>query len=132
MNLKECREAYYRASGKASEIVRQLGLAGIAVIWVFKNERAGSQSLAPTLLNAGILIVTALGFDLLHYASATLMWGAYARKKELEGTPPETPFMVPRWMNWPALCFFWLKLLALVCAYGLLLRFLAYRFMSVS
>lgn len=82
MKLKDTRESYQFFSGKASEIVRQLGFAGIAVIWVFKVT-AGERQIVPTeLLPAGILLVSGLTLDLLHYVTGTLIWGVYNRNKE--------------------------------------------------
>lgn len=54
MQLKDTRESYQFFSGKASEIVRQLGFAGIAVIWVFKVTVGDRQIVPPELLPAGI------------------------------------------------------------------------------
>ena len=34
-------EAYYSATDTASSIARQLGFAGIAIIWIFKHGNAG-------------------------------------------------------------------------------------------
>ena len=45
MKLKDAREIYYFYSGKTSDLVRQLGLAGIAVIWLFKYDVQGIAEL---------------------------------------------------------------------------------------
>lgn len=82
MQLKDTRESYQFFSGKASEIVRQLGFAGIAVIWVFKVTVGDRQVVPPELLPAGILLVSGLTLDLLHYVTGTLIWGVYNRSKE--------------------------------------------------
>lgn len=82
MKLEDTRESYQFFSGKASEIVRQLGFAGIAVIWVFKVTVGDRQVVPPELLPAGILLVSGLTLDLLHYVIGTLIWGIYNRSKE--------------------------------------------------
>ena len=35
--IEDYREDFYFFTGKASEVNRQLAIAGIAVIWIFKN-----------------------------------------------------------------------------------------------
>ena len=85
MKLEDARENYYYYSQKTSEIVRQLGFAGIAVIWVFKTEVEGKIVVPPELLSAGKLIVIGLGFDLLHYVAGTLAWGVFNGIKERAG-----------------------------------------------
>jgi len=47
MKLKDAREIYYFYSGKTSDLVRQLGLAGIAVIWLFKYDAQGIPKISP-------------------------------------------------------------------------------------
>ena len=37
MNLKDAREHYYFHTGKVSDIVRQLGLGAIAIVWLFRS-----------------------------------------------------------------------------------------------
>src|ERR1022692_3067659 len=96
LTLKDLREAYYALSGKASDIVRQLGLGGIALIWVFKTDRGGGEWVVPSgLILPGILIVIALGLDLLHYLAATAIWGIFNWKKQNEGIEEEATFSAP-------------------------------------
>jgi hypothetical protein len=123
--LTEYRDSYYFYSAKASDICRQLGFVGVALIWAFKiNSTDGRYSLAPELYLAGILIVTALFFDLLQYVIATLVWGWYHRLKERQGTKPDAPLKAPPLLNWPALVLFWIKIPIMLLAYGALFRFL--------
>ena len=68
-----------------------------------------------------------LALDLLQYVAGTVVWGAYNRWHDREGTDRDAEFLAPRWLNWPALAFFWLKLLGIVAAYVLLLAELAGR-----
>ena len=125
MILKDLRENYQYYSGKASEIVRQLGLAGIAVIWVFKNSDISKEKLIPNDLSLpAALIVIGLGLDLLHYIAGTLIWGTYHRKKEKEGISEVDEIDVTRYINWPTLFFFILKIVSIIYAYLLIIRFL--------
>lgn len=79
MTLKDFREAYYTLSGKASDITRQLGFAGLGAIWIFKYGSAGSERVPNELVPAAVAIVLALLLDFLQYAVGSLVWGAFAR-----------------------------------------------------
>lgn len=125
MKLEDVRECYKDLSGKASEIARQLGFAAIAVVWVFKNDQAGKAVLPPVLTWVATCCVLGLGLDFLHYVWGSLLWGFYGRLQERRGKKASDSFRVPRWFNWPTLCLFWTKLVAIVVAYVLLLRFLS-------
>lgn len=126
MKLKDALENYYHNTGKTSEIVRQLGFAGIAIVWVFKADVAGRLTVPQDLIPAALLLVAGLTLDLLQYVAGSLIWGIYHRTKESDGTTQETEFLAPRQVNWPALFFFWSKTVVMVTAYGLILRFLYY------
>lgn len=122
MNLKDARENYYFHSGKTSELVRQLALAGIAVVWLFKYEVLGVPKIPAPLLVPLCLIVIGLAFDLLQYATATGIWGVFQRRKEHAGVSEDAEFTAPPQLNWPALVFFWLKVLSIAVAYVQLLQ----------
>lgn len=125
MKLKDSRESYYFYTGKVSDIVRQLGLAGIGLVWIFKVEASGRPVLHTDLLVAAKWIVIGLGLDLLQYAYGTLAWGIYNRWKENEGTGENDEFEAPPLINWPTIGFFSLKVGVILWAYGYILRFLA-------
>jgi hypothetical protein len=137
VNLKDARDQYYTHSGSASAVGRQLAFAGLALVWIFKATVAGADRVPPDLLPAATLLALTLGFDLLQYALAALLWGVFQRKKELEfiaiakrGQKPPEEFKAPRWINWPALAFFSVKLVSLVIGYGVLLRALVARWVQ--
>jgi len=91
MNLQDYRDDFYTYSGKASDISRQLAFAGIAIIWIFKKEVPATGLTVPReLILPGILIVLALGVDLLQYCLATVIWWLFYRKKEREGVHEDT------------------------------------------
>jgi hypothetical protein len=127
VKLENLRENYDYFSQKTSEIVRQLGFAGIALVWVFKTDVGGRQVVPPELLPAARLIVIGLGLDLLHYVAGTLIWGIYNGIKERAGTKEETNFLAPRPINWATLLFFWAKVIVIVIAYIYILSFIASR-----
>lgn len=125
MKLKDARDNYYFYSGKTSDLVRQLGLAGIAVIWMFKNEVHGVPKIPEALSLPLILIVLGLAFDLLQYAVATSIWGIFQRQKEVSGIAEDAEFLSPKQFNWPGIVFFVLKVVSIIAAYVYLLRHLA-------
>jgi len=123
--LKDFRTDYQQLSGIASEVSRQLGFAGIAIIWIFKVDSANNTFvLAPELYYAGAFIVLSLALDLLQYLSGSLIWGVYWRYKEKKGVAENSEIKAPRCFNWPAVTFFWLKLVLMVIAYYQLLDFM--------
>lgn len=128
MNLADVRAAYYERTAKASDIARQLGFAGIAIIWVFKTEVAGSLTIPNELRLAGVLLVISLALDFLQYVYASSAWGIFHRFKENERDNQEArgiaftdEFQAPDQINWPTLIFFWMKLGVLSVAYWILI-----------
>jgi hypothetical protein len=63
MKLGDARAAYEALSGKASDIVRQLSLAGVGLIWLFKTGTGSPATLDIHLLRAALFIFLALLFD---------------------------------------------------------------------
>ena len=129
MKLEKWRETYYMHSGKSSDIARQLGLAGIALIWIFKEDKAGIGWIVPSqLIPVAFLILIGLALDFMHYVIATAIWGIYSWCKERSGASEDDEVFTPRWMNWPAIFFFITKTISIFLAYTLLLRYLYHRF----
>jgi hypothetical protein len=120
MKLEDCRKAYYEYSGKASDICRNLGFAGLALIWAFRIT-AGEKPVIPCVLRwAGILLVSGLALDFLQYISSTLIWGIYHRYKEKNGISEQKEFLAPRWINYPSIICFVIKQVSIFIAYILL------------
>jgi hypothetical protein len=131
MKLSYVRDSYEALSAKASEIARQLSLAGIAVVWVFKSGTDQAPKIDQHLLRAALFIVVALSLDFLQYLIGTTTWFIYFRKKENEVTQMEDEIRAPAWFNWPTWIFFYLKSLSLVIAYGgYLIPFLFWKFFA--
>ena len=124
MKIFEIRDAYYQASGKVSEIVRQLSLAGIAVIWVFRigGENSGGVRYTSDSLWALGLLVAALGADLMQYVYNTLLWGWLNRRYWKKYKNNERDVDVSEWVNWATLLLFWIKVIFALVAYGLLVH----------
>jgi len=86
MKLDDYRETFYSYTGKASDISRQLAFAGIAIIWIFKKDLPGAGLTVPReLIVPGLLIVLALGFDLLQYCLGTVIWGGVLSTQRSRG-----------------------------------------------
>jgi hypothetical protein len=116
--LAEARESYYELTGKASDAVRQLAFAGIAVIWVFKTGDGAAVKVPDALLLPGLLLVAALFADLLQYVIAALLWGRFARTRERRGVLPGDEVEADRAINWPALALYYLKIVLVLSAYA--------------
>ena len=58
MKIHELRSTYYEASGKVSDISRQLAFAGIAVIWVLRVEQLKGSDPFKTLYSAYGIVCT--------------------------------------------------------------------------
>jgi hypothetical protein len=137
MKLSDVREAYQFFSQKTSEIVRNLGFAGIALIWNFKVAANGRDVVPLELVPAGALIFIGLALDLLHAITGTATWGIYNRIKEKKLNaraaadknfdPEKEDFLAPGPINWPTLALFWSKIIAMLVAYIILIKFLVER-----
>lgn len=118
MKLEDVRAAYEDLSAKASDIVRQISLAGVGIIWVFKSSAGGSLSLDPKLLRAALFIFVALLLDFFQYILGTTIWFLYFRYRELKGTKGNCEFLAPPSLNWPTWTLFYLKSVMMLIAYG--------------
>jgi hypothetical protein len=128
VKLAEVREFYYVYSGKLSDVCRQLGFAGIALVWIFGLGTNVNARLPHNLILPSLLIVTSLALDFLHYVASTVLWGVFARIKERDdNTSADTDFEAPARINWAPLAFFWGKVAALGAAYVALGSYLAGR-----
>jgi hypothetical protein len=129
MKLEDARSAYENLSAKASDIVRQISLAGIGLIWIFKSGQGMDLAVAPQLLKAALFIFLALILDFLQYLLGTTIWFIYFRYKESKGTKAADEFQAPPILNWPLWALFYLKAAMMLVAYGCyLLPFLASKF----
>jgi hypothetical protein len=131
MKLEDARAAYETLSGRTSDIVRQMSLAGVGVIWIFKSTAGISISLEGPLLRAALFIFLALLFDFLQYLFGTITWFVYFRYKEKKGTKEGAEFRAPAQLNWPTWALFYLKSAMMVIAYVCyILPFLATKFVA--
>jgi hypothetical protein len=118
MTLADARDAYEALSGKASDIMRQLGLGGLALIWLFHKDSAKGPVLDDGLLHAALFIFIAIIFDFLQYVVGATIWFRHFRRKEKEGLKDDTPFKAPPHLNWPTWALFYLKSAMVLIAYA--------------
>jgi hypothetical protein len=131
MKISQLKEDYSKASGKVSELVRQLSFAGIAVIWTLRIGE-GDIKYSSDLLLPLALFVASLAFDLLHYIYKTIVtgslnWCAWRKYKDNEKDVPYSG----KW-NWPTNVFFWLKATLVIFAYYYLLSFIYVQLKSAT
>lgn len=119
---EEALENYYYFTGKASDVIRQLGLAAVALVWLFKVDVAGRPQLPEILLVAAQWAVVSLALDLLQYLYGAAAWGIFHGIKERSGV---SEFQAPRPINWLTIAFFWGKAISMVVSYVYILRYIA-------
>jgi hypothetical protein len=125
MKLDGIRDQYYFYSGKISDLVRQLALAGIAVIWIFKIDKPGLfPSLPRFLIWPMLALVLALFVDFVQYSyGATLYDITYRwreRQKQHRHMKEDHSFEIPRFALWPMDLCFYSKIAFVLIAYTLL------------
>jgi hypothetical protein len=126
MLLEKGREAYYKSSDTASQQTRQLGIAGLAIVWLLSGGlQTSGINLNDTLLRAGICLVAALTLDLLQYVWKTVTFAIWVRVKELQkrntlhirNVDNQEIDDAPSFILWGGWFFFYVKLLALGAGY---------------
>ena len=123
MLLSDAWERSNFATGKASEISRQLSLAGIAVIWLFKTSDV-AKPIAENMLLPLWFLLSALVLDLFQYLYTGIIWAAFSRRREKQhGSSAGTTEIAdsPDWINYPAWFIFGAKICVLAYGYWQLL-----------
>lgn len=126
MKLSNYRETYYFFSGKASDVARQLALAGVALVWIFKTSNGPTPKIPGELiLPAGLLVLT-LAFDLFQYITATAIWGFFQwyEERKLNDINDDPELSSHPCLKWPQNTFFILKLFTISLAYVFLFGYI--------
>ncbi|MBD3616708.1 MAG: hypothetical protein HUJ22_09045 [Gracilimonas sp.] len=129
MKIKDARESYYYYSGKTSDISRQLSFVGLGIIWIFRISEESKIAIPDELIFPMIAFVLSLTCDLLQYITATLIWGSFHRHHEAkfellkEERISEKEVNASKYLNWPALFFFSIKVTVLLVGYFALLKY---------
>jgi len=124
MKLKGIRKEISFFSEKAGDVNQQLALAGIAIIWLFKETSNGKVILDNCLLISLILFVTALGIALIHYSVFAPIYRHYYTKnmtklvdKKSVYRDEEEEVGEPLKTNDLSLAFFILKIVSVIVGY---------------
>ncbi len=125
MKLQEYREAYYEFSERASDVARAAALGGLAIIWIFKTQIGEHPALPRALLWPTMLILAALGCDLLQYVAGALIWGIVFRHRESHQDDRDFNQDADHsaWLPVPIQVLFFMKFGLMVLSYVLLARF---------
>ena len=95
MTLDDARSAYEALSGKASDIIsRQLGLAGIALIWLFRVDTPKGPTLDSSLLRGASSFSAPSSAISYSTAVGATIWFRYFRHEENEGRDDNAQFKV--------------------------------------
>ena len=123
--IRDLWQRYRDATTRVSDLTRQLGFAGIALIWVLRPiSSTPGLGLPPELVRPATLIVCALFLDFMQYVFASVVWRISASRAEKTHENLEQGVESPPWCVWPLELLFVLKVIALLVAYVLLFCFL--------
>lgn len=125
MKLSEYKTDYYQYTSLASNGSRQLALAGIALVWVFKTQGTSGYTLPNELLIPSVALIVSLGSDLLQYVVGSITWGFFHRYHEARRSSiSEDPELeAPAYYTWPINAFFYSKIISVLTAYFFLLKY---------
>lgn len=124
MKLKDYKKEYQWYSGKASDIVRQLSFAGIAIIWIFKAQSQNLPTIPDALLLPLVLFCVSLASDLLQYLFGYLIWFLFFRFQEINGVNENEEIEHSSFWPLPLHFFMLIKVLAVIVAYYNLIVFI--------
>ena len=129
MEIKDYSERFAAFTSKASEVNRQLALAGIAVVWIFGN--SATQLIEPALVKPLFFFLLTLALDLLHYLVGSIIWGLFfeikewqVNKKKIKNENIKAPNSLSLIIN----IIFVMKFISMILATIHLLKFLAPKF----
>lgn len=115
--LRDAHEIHRGNHEEASKIMRQLGFAGVAIVWIFRTPEMGiPQGLSAPLF----LIVIALACDLFQYLWHSLAWHYFIRKHHKNNALPEDVFEYPTSIDYPAHILWLLKMILISISYVLI------------
>ena len=117
--LSDIDQAKNDATGKASDVGRQLAYAGIATIWLLRND--GGRPFGDVLLTALTLIAAALLVDFLQYVHCSRIWKKFYNEQFSTHNSDDALVDIPDSLSISIYRFFWTKITLLVAGYAFLL-----------
>jgi len=127
MKISTLCAAYYEATGKASDLIRQLDFAGIAVVWMFKGEADPAIHFPNRLLWVLGCFAVSLACDLCQYVYKSAMLGLMNHHFWNNHHDDEQDVRFSSRWNWPGIALFWSKIAAVIAGYAMLLNFIQSR-----
>lgn len=130
MKLPELKRDYYEFSKAASNKVRQMAFAGIAVIWIFRTTSTEGVHFDKTLFWSLAILVITLALDFLQNLYQVIIWQIYYNRRERElrdksgNIDTEKKFYLPSYLNIITIVLFYTKIAALIIAYSTLIKYL--------
>jgi len=131
LNVEKSWNNFFRHTSKSSDVARQLGFAGIAIIWIFTNKDSSQIIIDKDLLVAGLIILFGLSLDALQYLYLSIAWHVFTSSKEnslqVEGKDSsninDETFLAPQNINFFGHLCFYGKNSAILISYIFLLKF---------
>ena len=132
--LSDYKLVYEEASLKVSDLTRQMALAGIAIIWIFRQSDKPDLVICKQLLPPLILFVTTLSFDITQYVYKTIAWYVFYRKKEkkIKKKNPNPPTQAKPNINRPTWICFWIKVTTLIIGYIFIFIYLFHKLLLIN
>ena len=125
MKLSKYKTTYEGYTSKLSDINRNIAFAAIAIIWIFKQTTVGGTiSIPKDLFFPAILIVCALGLDLLHYIYQSIAWASFFHYCEYKKTEDDPEITASYFLILPPWIIFIFKVVFVVWAYYYIFLFL--------
>ena len=106
------------ATGKASDVGRQLAFAGLAVVWILRE--ATDKPLGEALVEPLLWFVACLLLDLLQYVWCSFVWTIFYNYQYEKHESDDARIDIPGAINWVSYGCFWLKILCLLLGWGAL------------
>jgi hypothetical protein len=124
MKLKDIREEVSFFSEKAGDVNQKLALAGIAIIWLFKETSGGKVVLDSYMVISLILFIMALGLALIQYSVFAPIYRHYYSKNMTRQVDGKTVYLEeeeevgqPFKTNDLSWVFFFLKIASVIVGY---------------
>lgn len=117
MELKDYKTKSHEYTAKASEIARQLNLAGIGIIWIVKTAFPELKLSDFQLLMPLVLISISLVSDFLQYFIGGVIWIQFYKSKEKAGVSKTSDVQSPEWRNRILYGFYYIKFICMFLAY---------------
>ena len=122
--LSEYRDDYQRYTTKLSDVNRNIALAGIALVWIFRKTDGDSIMITDDLILPSILLISALGFDMLQYLYQSIAWAIFFSYHEKKLVDDNSEILAPVEINYASWALFGLKVFSVIVAYVFILIFL--------